>query len=47
RIVSIGDFDIQADGGTHVNNTKEIGKIIFLKVDNRGKNNRRVYFEVK
>src|SRR3989344_1381720 len=24
RIVSIGDFDVQADGGTHVKNTKEI-----------------------
>lgn len=44
RIVSIGDFDIQADGGTHVKSTKEIGKISLLKVDNKGKNNRRLYF---
>ncbi len=44
RIVDIGGFDIQADGGTHVKNTSEIGKIKLLKIDNRGKNNRRIYF---
>ena len=46
RIVSIGDFDIQADGGTHVKSTKEIGKIEFMKCDNKGKNNRRVYYKL-
>ena len=46
RIVSIGDYDIQGDGGTHVYNTKEIGKIEFIKVDSRGKNNRRIYFQI-
>lgn len=46
RIVNIGDFDVQADGGTHVNSTKEIGKIEFIKCDNRGKNNRRIYYKV-
>lgn len=46
RVVSIGDYDIQGDGGTHVNNTSEIGKIEFIKVDNRGKNNRRIYFKI-
>ncbi|MEE9323571.1 MAG: alanyl-tRNA editing protein AlaXM [Candidatus Aenigmarchaeota archaeon] len=46
RIVEIGDFDIQADGGTHVKSTKEIGKIEFLKAENKGKNNRRVYFKI-
>ncbi len=47
RIVSIGDFDSQADGGTHVNSTKEIGKVEFLKAENKGKNNRRLYFVIK
>ena len=46
RIVSIGDFDIQADGGTHVKSTKEIGKIEFMKCDNKGKNNRRIYYKL-
>ena len=44
RIVKIGDVDCQADGGTHVKNTSEVGKIKLLKMDNKGKSNRRVYF---
>ncbi|NQU98465.1 alanyl-tRNA editing protein [Candidatus Woesearchaeota archaeon] len=47
RIVEIGDFDTQADGGTHVKNTSEIGELEFLKADNKGKNNRRVYYKIK
>ncbi|MBI2629226.1 alanyl-tRNA editing protein [Candidatus Pacearchaeota archaeon] len=46
RVVSIGDYDIQGDGGTHVHNTSEIGKIEFITTDNRGKNNRRIYFKI-
>ncbi len=47
RLLSIGDVDVQADGGTHVKSTKEIGKVRFLKFDNKGKNNRRVYFTLE
>ncbi len=47
RIVEIGDVDKQADGGTHVKNTKEVGEIEFIKAENKGKNNRRVYFRLK
>lgn len=46
RIVEIGDYDRQADGGTHVKNTSEIGNIEIIKADNKGKNNRRVYFRL-
>ncbi len=46
RIVEIGDFDKQADGGTHVKSTKEIGKLELIKLENKGKNNRRVYFRL-
>lgn len=46
RIVEIGDVDTQADGGTHVKNTSEIGTIEILKMDNKGKSNRRVYFKL-
>lgn len=40
-------FDVQADGGTHVSSTKEIGRIKLLKIDNRGKNNRRIYLKLE
>jgi len=44
RMICIGDFDMQPDGGTHVANTSEVGKIVFARAENKGKNNRRVYF---
>ena len=47
RIVEIEGIDRQADGGPHVKNIKEIGKIEILKVENKGKNNRRVYYTVR
>jgi len=47
RIVSIEGVDTQADGGTHVKSLKEIGTIEFLRSENKGKNNRRVYYTVK
>lgn len=47
RIVEIEGVDAQADGGTHVRNLKEVGEIEFLKAENKGKNNRRVYFRLK
>lgn len=47
RIVEIQSFDIQADGGTHVKNTSEIGELEFLKAENKGAQRRRVYFTLK
>ncbi|MBI2548499.1 alanyl-tRNA editing protein [Candidatus Woesearchaeota archaeon] len=47
RIVQIGDVDTQADGGTHVHYTREIGTITFVKAENKGKNNRRLYYTVE
>ena len=47
RIVEIEGVDKQADGGCHVNSLKEIGEIEILKIENKGKSNRRVYFGVK
>ena len=46
RVVKIGTIDTQADGGTHVKNTKEIGKIELIKCENKGKSNRRLYFKL-
>jgi misacylated tRNA(Ala) deacylase len=47
RIVQIGDVDTQADGGVHVRNTREIGKVVGLRAENKGKTNRRLYFTVE
>ncbi len=47
RIVKIGDIDIQPDGGTHVKNTSEIGTVSIYKIENKGKNNKRMYFRIQ
>ena len=47
RIVEIEDIDKQADGGTHVKSLKEIGEIVLLNFENKGKNRRRLYFTLK
>jgi len=47
RVVEIKDFDMQLDGGTHVRNTEEIGKIKIVKRENKGKNNRRITIQVE
>jgi misacylated tRNA(Ala) deacylase len=44
RIVEIPSIDLQADGGPHIKNTVEIGEIQLLKIENKGKNQRRLYF---
>ncbi len=46
RIIDIVGFDAQACGGTHVRNTGEIGRIEVVKAENKGKNNRRIYFRL-
>ncbi len=46
RIVEIVGVDKQADGGTHVRNLKEVGQIKLIKCENKGKNNRRVYYSL-
>jgi misacylated tRNA(Ala) deacylase len=47
RIVEIPGVDIQADGGPHVANTKEVGEIVFLKKENKGKGKKTIHFTVK
>lgn len=47
RIIEIKGLDLQPCGGTHVKNTSEIGELEFLKANNKGKGNRRVYFKLK
>jgi misacylated tRNA(Ala) deacylase len=42
RIVDIAGLDVQADGGTHVASTNQIGAMRVLKVENKGKGFRRI-----
>jgi misacylated tRNA(Ala) deacylase len=42
RTVTILDTDYQPCGGTHVNNTAEIGEVIVTKIKNKGKQNKRI-----
>lgn len=42
RIVDIKGLDVQADGGTHVASTKQVGAMRVLKVENKGKGFRRI-----
>ncbi len=46
RVVDIVGLDKQADGGTHVRSTGEVGRIRVLKLENKGKGNKRVRLEV-
>jgi misacylated tRNA(Ala) deacylase len=47
RTVSIVGLDLQADGGTHVANTREIGRIRITDYKSKGKINKRLYLTVE
>ena len=42
RLIEIGGIDLQPCGGTHIRNTSEIGPVAVTKIENKGKQNRRV-----
>src|SRR4051812_12295922 len=46
RVVDIVGLDKQADGGTHVASTDEVGRIRVLKTESKGKGNKRIRIEV-
>jgi misacylated tRNA(Ala) deacylase len=46
RTVEIVGLDLQADGGTHVRNTSEIGHIRVADYKSKGKINKRIYIEL-
>ena len=46
RVVDIVGLDKQADGGTHVRSTDEVGRVRVLKTESKGKGNKRVRLEV-
>ena len=42
RLLDIAGVDLQPCGGTHVRNTAEIGPVVVTKIENKGRQNRRV-----
>jgi misacylated tRNA(Ala) deacylase len=46
RIVDIVGLDQQADGGTHVASTSQIGKIEVVKIENKGRGFRRLRIKI-
>lgn len=44
RVVEIEGLDAQMDGGTHVSDIREIGRIAVTRVENKGRRNKRVEF---
>lgn len=46
RVVEIVGLDLQADGGTHVKNTSEVGQIKVVKHQSKGRINKRLRIEV-
>ena len=46
RTVNIVGLDLQADGGTHVANTREVGVVRFVDYKSKGKSNKRLVIEV-
>ncbi len=47
RTVQIVGLDLQADGGTHVKNTLEVGKIHVADYKSKGAINKRIYIDVQ
>jgi misacylated tRNA(Ala) deacylase len=42
RLIEISGIDLQPCGGTHIRSTAEIGPVAVTKIENKGKQNRRV-----
>jgi misacylated tRNA(Ala) deacylase len=47
RLVDIVGLDKQADGGTHVRSTAEVGRVRVVKTESKGKGNKRVRIAVE
>ena len=46
RTVELAGLDLQADGGTHVANTSEVGRVRITDYKSKGKINKRIYLVV-
>jgi misacylated tRNA(Ala) deacylase len=47
RVIEIGTIDKQADGGTHVANTSEVGSVAVVKTESKGRGNKRMRIELQ
>jgi misacylated tRNA(Ala) deacylase len=47
RLLDIAEIDLQPCGGTHVKNTSEIGPVEIVKIESKGKMNKRVNIAFK
>jgi misacylated tRNA(Ala) deacylase len=47
RVVDIVGLDKQADGGTHVRSTGEVGRVVVVKTESKGKGNKRIRLRVE
>jgi misacylated tRNA(Ala) deacylase len=47
RVVEICGFDAQACGGTHLESTAGLGRFSITKVENKGKQNKRLYIKLE
>ncbi len=46
RVIEIEGLDKQADGGTHVRSTAEVGAVVVTKTESKGKANKRIRIEL-
>src|SRR5213078_3099502 len=42
RLMEVAGIDMQPCGGTHIRNTAEIGPVVIGKIENKGRQNRRI-----
>jgi misacylated tRNA(Ala) deacylase len=47
RVIDIEGLDKQADGGTHVRSTAEVGRVRVVKTESKGKANKRMRIELE
>jgi misacylated tRNA(Ala) deacylase len=47
RVIEIEGLDLQADGGTHVTNTREVGRIRVTGYESKGRINKRIRLSIE
>jgi misacylated tRNA(Ala) deacylase len=47
RVIDITGIDKQADGGTHVASTAEVGRVLVVKTESKGKANKRIRIQLE